>query len=258
MQFWYPFHSKITFCGLVLVEMHSHDRECSAGEIFEFASMVSKSVTGSWFLLQLNKPENRVKCTLIPGDGVGPELVYSVQEVFKVRFSNQIFLLGIQTFRFRRPTFRSTSKRSSSRKSIRCSARSSRTSLLRSARTRSAWRWALNASGQANVNGFIGREQGILATPDYSRTGELQTLNMKLRTNLDLFANVVHVRSLPGVKSRHKVSNTLILHPQTLLWWARFVCVRTSTASSSESRPRASILPWSTSPSKEWSNVWRS
>lgn len=33
---------------------------------------------------QLAKPENRVKCTLIPGDGVGPELVYSVQEVFKV------------------------------------------------------------------------------------------------------------------------------------------------------------------------------
>lgn len=28
-------------------------------------------------------PETRVRCTLIPGDGVGPELVYSVQEVFK-------------------------------------------------------------------------------------------------------------------------------------------------------------------------------
>lgn len=48
--------------------------------------------------------------------------------------------------------------------------------------------------------------QGIVATPDHSRTGELQTLNMKLRTNLDLFANVVHVRSLPGVKTRHTVS----------------------------------------------------
>lgn len=28
-------------------------------------------------------PDTRVRCTLIPGDGVGPELVYSVQEVFK-------------------------------------------------------------------------------------------------------------------------------------------------------------------------------
>lgn len=29
------------------------------------------------------RPESRIPCTLIPGDGVGPELVYSVQEVFK-------------------------------------------------------------------------------------------------------------------------------------------------------------------------------
>ena len=29
---------------------------------------------------------NRTTCTLIPGDGVGPELVYALQEVFKVCF----------------------------------------------------------------------------------------------------------------------------------------------------------------------------
>jgi hypothetical protein len=29
------------------------------------------------------KSEGRIKCTLIPGDGVGPELMYSVQEVFR-------------------------------------------------------------------------------------------------------------------------------------------------------------------------------
>lgn len=61
-------------------------------------------------------------------------------------------------------------------------------------------------------------EQGILATPDYSRTGELQTLNMKLRNELDLFANVVHVRSLPGVKTRHNVSqqtNNIFAHCST-------------------------------------------
>lgn len=32
----------------------------------------------------VSKPEGRTTCTLIPGDGVGPELLYSVQEVFKV------------------------------------------------------------------------------------------------------------------------------------------------------------------------------
>lgn len=44
---------------------------------------------------------------------------------------------------------------------------------------------------------------GALATPDYSRTGDLQSLSMKLRRKLDLYANVVHVKSLPGVKCRH-------------------------------------------------------
>lgn len=57
--------------------------------------------------------------------------------------------------------------------------------------------------------------KGILATPDFSHTGELQTLNMKLRTELDLFANVVHVRSLPGVRNRHKNIDCVIIREQT-------------------------------------------
>lgn len=54
-----------------------------------------------------------------------------------------------------------------------------------------------------------------MATPDYSNEGELQTLNMKLRTDLDLYANVVHVRSLPGVKTRHSNIDTVIIREQT-------------------------------------------
>lgn len=57
--------------------------------------------------------------------------------------------------------------------------------------------------------------KGILGTPDYSRTGDLQTLNMKLRNELDLYANVVHVRSLPGVKSRHSNVDLTIIREQT-------------------------------------------
>lgn len=57
--------------------------------------------------------------------------------------------------------------------------------------------------------------QGILATPDYSVCGELQTLNMKLRNELDLYANVVHVRSLPGVKTRHQDIDIVIIREQT-------------------------------------------
>lgn len=40
--------------------------------------------------------------------------------------------------------------------------------------------------------------KGILASPDFGHVGELQTLNMKLRNALDLYANVVHIKSLPG------------------------------------------------------------
>lgn len=57
--------------------------------------------------------------------------------------------------------------------------------------------------------------QGILATPDYSVAGELETLNMKLRRQLDLYANVVHVRSLPNVKTRHQSIDTVIIREQT-------------------------------------------
>ncbi|XP_030369897.1 isocitrate dehydrogenase [NAD] subunit beta, mitochondrial [Scaptodrosophila lebanonensis] len=121
---------------------------------------------------------NRTTCTLIPGDGVGPELVYSLQEVFKaanvpVDFESY-FLSEIN------PVL-------------------------------SAKLEDVVASIQKNKVCI----KGILATPDYSNVGDLQTLNMKLRTDLDLYANVVHVRSLPGVKTRHSNIDTVIIREQT-------------------------------------------
>jgi len=56
---------------------------------------------------------------------------------------------------------------------------------------------------------------GALATPDYSRTGDLQSLNMKLRRKLDLYANVVHVKSMPGVKCRHNNVDLICIREQT-------------------------------------------
>lgn len=69
-----------------------------------------------------------------------------------------------------------------------------------------------------HVNNYICsfyKFQGILATPDFSHTGELQTLNMKLRNALDLYANVVHVKSLPNVKCRHTDVDCIIIREQT-------------------------------------------
>jgi isocitrate/isopropylmalate dehydrogenase len=38
---------------------------------------------------------------------------------------------------------------------------------------------------------------------------------MKLRRALDLYANVVHVKSLPGVRSRHQNVDCVIIREQT-------------------------------------------
>jgi isocitrate/isopropylmalate dehydrogenase len=45
------------------------------------------------------RPEGRTKCTLIPGDGVGPELMYSVQEVFKVMTANNLIIISSMIYR---------------------------------------------------------------------------------------------------------------------------------------------------------------
>ncbi|CAH0721191.1 unnamed protein product, partial [Brenthis ino] len=122
--------------------------------------------------------EGRIKCTLIPGDGVGPELVYSVQEVFKAAG----IPVDFESFFFSEvnPTL---------------------------------------SAPLEDVVGSIARNKicikGILATPDFSHTGELQTLNMKLRNALDLYANVVHVKSLPNVKCRHNDVDCIIIREQT-------------------------------------------
>ncbi|XP_076636379.1 isocitrate dehydrogenase [NAD] subunit beta, mitochondrial [Colletes latitarsis] len=122
--------------------------------------------------------EGKIKCTLIPGDGVGPELVVSVQSVFKaanvpVEFE-PYFLSEVN------PTL---------------------------------------SAPLEQVSNSIARNQvclkGILATPDHSLTGELQTLNMKLRKSLDLYSNVVHVKSLPGIKCRHSNVDCIIIREQT-------------------------------------------
>lgn len=127
---------------------------------------------------EIPRPESRVTCTLIPGDGVGPELVYSVQEVFKAAS----IPIDFECYFFSEvnPTL------SAPLDDVANSITKNRVCL-----------------------------KGILATPDYSHTGELQTLNMKLRNHLDLYANVVHVKSLPGVRSRHENIDCVIIREQT-------------------------------------------
>ncbi|KAI9584494.1 isocitrate dehydrogenase [NAD] subunit beta, mitochondrial [Glossina fuscipes] len=121
---------------------------------------------------------NRTTCTLIPGDGVGPELVQCLQEVFKsadVPVDFECYFLSEVN-----PVL------SAKLEDVIASIRKNKVCI-----------------------------KGVLATPDYSNVGELQSLNMKLRNELDLYANVVHARSLPGVKTRYQDIDIVVIREQT-------------------------------------------
>uniref|UniRef100_A0A1I7TLG9 Isocitrate dehydrogenase [NAD] subunit, mitochondrial n=1 Tax=Caenorhabditis tropicalis TaxID=1561998 RepID=A0A1I7TLG9_9PELO len=128
-----------------------------------------------------NELNQKLKVTIIPGDGVGPELIYTVQDIVKqtgipIEFE-EIFLSEVHY------------TRSSSIEN------------------------AVESIGRNNnvaLKGAI-EESAVLHTE-----GELQGLNMRLRRSLDLFANVVHIKTLDGIKTRHgKNLDFVIVREQT-------------------------------------------
>ncbi|XP_076317140.1 isocitrate dehydrogenase [NAD] subunit beta, mitochondrial [Tachypleus tridentatus] len=158
-------------CVIPKIKGHSYQnitRSLSTGSILKYP-VVQEPVS---------HPEGRLKCTLIPGDGVGPELCTSVKEVFEalnvpVDF-DELFLSEVH-------------------------------------HTMSVPLDKVLESVQKNKVAL----KGILQSPFSSHTGELQTLNMKIRRMLDLYANVVHIRSLAGVKTRHSNLDFVIIREQT-------------------------------------------
>jgi len=57
--------------------------------------------------------------------------------------------------------------------------------------------------------------KGIISSPLYAEGGILQTLNMKIRRNLDLFANVVKIKSIDGIQTRHNNLDVIIIREST-------------------------------------------
>ena len=57
--------------------------------------------------------------------------------------------------------------------------------------------------------------KGVINVPDISFEGDLQNLNQRFRKELDLYANVVKVRSLPGVPAKHQNIDMVIVREQT-------------------------------------------
>ncbi|XP_030841657.1 isocitrate dehydrogenase [NAD] subunit beta, mitochondrial [Strongylocentrotus purpuratus] len=124
-----------------------------------------------------NQSDDIKTVTLIPGDGVGPELMQSVKEVFKaggvpVQF-DEIFISEVMDHQH---------------------------------------------AGVDEVVESLKKNhvalKGIIHTPT-GGTGQLQTLNMKMRNELDLFANVVRCRTIPGVKTRHSNLDFVVIREQT-------------------------------------------
>uniref|UniRef100_A0A915HIH8 Isopropylmalate dehydrogenase-like domain-containing protein n=1 Tax=Romanomermis culicivorax TaxID=13658 RepID=A0A915HIH8_ROMCU len=143
---------------------------------YDFQQFCEQSSLASSAIPQI---KGRRLVTLIPGDGVGPELAYSVQEVFKscgipVDFT-EIFVSEIQH------------ARSASLPDV-------------VARIKSTGGIAL---------------KGAIQTGYSSHTGELQSLNMRLKRQLDLFASVVQIKSMEGIKTKHKNLDFVIIREQT-------------------------------------------
>ncbi|XP_014858073.1 PREDICTED: isocitrate dehydrogenase [NAD] subunit beta, mitochondrial isoform X1 [Poecilia mexicana] len=124
------------------------------------------------------RADSTFKVTMIPGDGVGPELMTAVKDVFKagdipVEF-DEFFISEVQN--------RASDERLDK--------------LLDSMK-----------SNKVAIKGKIHSPM--------ENKGELASFEMKLRRTLDLFANVVHVNSLPGYSTRHNNLDLVIIREQT-------------------------------------------
>lgn len=126
----------------------------------------------------LKNQDGKYTCTMIPGDGVGPELMDSVQNVIKSVGAPVAF----EVFHL-----------SEVQHGVSANLESVRESVAR--------------------NGIA--IKGVINVPEINFGGELQNLNQKFRNSLDLYANVVKVKTLPGVKSKHKDLDFVVIREQT-------------------------------------------
>ncbi|CAO2578731.1 Isocitrate dehydrogenase [NAD] subunit beta, mitochondrial [Lemmus lemmus] len=122
--------------------------------------------------------EGAFPVTMLPGDGVGPELMHAVKEVFKA---------AAVPVEFKEHHLSEVQNMASEEKLEQ-----------------------LLSSMKENKVAIIGK---IYTPMEYK--GELASYDMQLRRKLDLFANVVHVKSLPGYMTRHNNLDLVIIREQT-------------------------------------------
>ncbi|XP_056659573.1 isocitrate dehydrogenase [NAD] subunit beta, mitochondrial isoform X1 [Monodelphis domestica] len=126
------------------------------------------------------KVEGAFPVTMLPGDGVGPELMHAVKEVFKAA-------------------------------SVPVEFQEHHLSEVQNMASEEKLEQVLSSMKENKV-AIIGK----IHTPmDTEYKGDLASYDMRLRRKLDLFANVVHVKSLPGYKTRHNNLDLVIIREQT-------------------------------------------
>jgi len=138
----------------------------------------------------------RYVCTMIPGDGVGPDLMYSVQDV--VRSVGAPLDFEVLNLSEVNPYLSSLNENDGSYHN-------------KVNHASSAPFDAVEKSLRKNSVAI----KGVINVPEQGRSGELLSVNQKFRNSLDLYANVVNVKSLPGVKSRHKDMDFVVIREQT-------------------------------------------
>uniref|UniRef100_A0A914GYD6 Isocitrate dehydrogenase [NAD] subunit, mitochondrial n=1 Tax=Globodera rostochiensis TaxID=31243 RepID=A0A914GYD6_GLORO len=149
-----------------------------------FSRRLLPSLIKSSRFLTITAPVTRVpeiaeklRCTLIPGDGVGPELVYAVQDIVKatgipIDFE-EVFLSEVYH-----------SRSVSIDDVVESIARNNCVAL----------KGVIQSSLEENTEG----------------------LNTLLRKRLDLFANVVHIKAMEGIRTRHnQMLDFVIIREQT-------------------------------------------
>jgi len=118
--------------------------------------------------------------TLIPGDGVGPELVAAVKHVFSSTGVpvdwDEIAVSDINPY----------------------------------ANSEHALEQVINSIEQTGV-----ALKGALTTPSSISGQGYLSLNQNMKVKLDLFANVVHCKSVPGVNTRHNDVDMIVVREQT-------------------------------------------
>ena len=57
--------------------------------------------------------------------------------------------------------------------------------------------------------------KGVLTTPAVSEGGSLESMNQRIRLQLDLFSHVVRVKSMPGLKLRYNNIDFIVIREQT-------------------------------------------